>query len=181
MDLCYSCSCGGGRNDGRPYLAFYLDVPAPPVNIAGDYTLTFVADSACADLPAEVRTRTYAATITLDSRPNTQANTGFKVEVSGAPFLSPYDFFEIGVAGDYLGLWLWRPLLVEQLAPNTYLAFSGWAAASVGTSAVSKISTSFDGWIDYCARKSATGRYSTAIQARRLHTHGANPRIISSS
>src|SRR5262249_11679345 len=46
-------------NAGR-YLDFHLEVSAPPVNMAGDYTLTFIADSACVGLPDDMRTRTYA-------------------------------------------------------------------------------------------------------------------------
>lgn len=141
------------------WIFFFLDVPTPPANIAGDFTLTFIADSACAAaLPAEVRTRTYAATIAPTSyRPN----TSFELTVSGAPFLSFYNSFSIGVAGDYLAFGLDNegPVLVEQVAQNTYLGFDGSAEASAGTSAVSTISTFFDGVIDYCARKSAMGSY----------------------
>ena len=42
------------------------------------------------------------------------------------------------------------------MAQNSYLAFSGVAAASVGTSA-SAITTSFDGWIEYCVMPSPMG------------------------
>jgi hypothetical protein len=36
---------------------------APPINITGAYTLTFVADPACQRLPETLRTPTYRATI----------------------------------------------------------------------------------------------------------------------
>jgi hypothetical protein len=133
---------------GKPWLIVYLQPVAPLVNIAGTYTLTFVADNACTDLPPEVRTRSYAATIA----PGASA-TRFVLTTTGAPFLDNFTGFDIGVAGNSLGLWLHGghdPTLVEQLAPNTYLAFSGVGAASVGSSTVSTISTAFDGWIDYC-------------------------------
>ena len=137
----------------QPWLGFSLDVLAPPVNIAGDYTLTFIADSACAAaLPEELRTRNYAATITPGA-----INTGYKIDVSGALFHSPYNWFSVGVAGDYLGFWLADEHLVEVLAENTYLELSGEAAASVGTSGVSTISASFDGVFKYCVVKSAVG------------------------
>ena len=49
----------------HPWLLFYLGVLVPPVNLAGDYTVSFIADTACAvALPVELRTRTYAATMT---------------------------------------------------------------------------------------------------------------------
>lgn len=129
----------------QPWLGFSLDVLAPPVNIAGDFTLTFIADGACAAaLPAELRTRTYAATMTHGA-----SNNGYKIDVSGALFDSVYNWFSVGVAGDYLGFWLRDEHLVEVLAANTYLELSGVAAASVGTSGVATISASFDGVFDY--------------------------------
>lgn len=141
---------------GRPWLFFYLKPLTPPVNIAGDYTLTFVADSACSDIPDSLRTRTYEATIT-GANPTNPADTSFQLTVRGAPLLEKFTGFTIGVAGDSLGFWLHGghdPTLVEQLAASTYLAYSGWAEATVGTSAVSTISTPFAGWIDYCVMNS---------------------------
>jgi hypothetical protein len=126
------------------------------VNIAGDYTVTFIADSACIDLPSAMRTRTYGATITPSSSPS----SSFTLIASGVAFLGNLNNFPIGVVGDYLDLWLHGghdPAVVEQLAPNTYLAFSGNATASVGTSPVSTISMPFDGWIDYCVLKAPMG------------------------
>jgi hypothetical protein len=142
---------------GRPWLYFYLQPVAAPVNIAGDYTLTFVADRGCTQLPSEVRTRTYTATITRAS-PTSPANTSYELTITGAPLLERFRSFTIGVAGDSLGFWLHGghdPPLVEQLAASTYLGYSGWAAARVGTSPVSTISTPFEGWIEYCVLRSA--------------------------
>jgi hypothetical protein len=140
---------------GKPWLMVYLQPVTPSVNIAGNYTLTFVADSACSDLPPEVRTRSYAATIV----PGASA-TRFALTATGAPFLDNLTGFDIGVAGQSLGLWLHGghdPTLVERLAPNTYLAYSGVGAASVDSSTISTISTAFDGWIDYCAMPAPMG------------------------
>ena len=159
---CNSPGTGICSGRSRPWLGFYLAVLASPVNIAGDYALTFIADTAdarCADLPNEVRTRTYAATITPGSRTNIPANTFFNVTVSGASFLVNNGVY-IGVAGDYLNIVLANdgPVLVEEVAPNRYLSFGGSAAASVGTSAVSTISASFNGVIEYCGLKSESDR-----------------------
>ncbi|MEO8682831.1 MAG: carboxypeptidase-like regulatory domain-containing protein, partial [Vicinamibacterales bacterium] len=124
----WSCSVSAcpGSTGARPWLGFYLTPDAPAVNIAGDYTLTFVADSTCADLPAELRTRSYAATIAPAARRNTPAETSFALTVSGATFLRTFDSFDIGVAGDYVGFFLdggHDPPVVEQVANNSYLAF----------------------------------------------------------
>ena len=71
------------------WINFSLEVLAPPVNMAGDYTLTFIADSACTTLPNEVRTRTYAATIPLASNA-IPANAYLDVTVTGATFFKDY-------------------------------------------------------------------------------------------
>jgi hypothetical protein len=129
----------------RPWLALTLGVPAPPARIAGNYTLTFIADSICASaLRADLRTRTYAATITDMSQPNYLAGTRFTIVPSGAEFEAPFNWFSVGVAGDYLAFWLGDEHLKEKLAANTYLELSG-SAEAVTTSDASTISASFDG------------------------------------
>jgi hypothetical protein len=134
---------------------FALDVLAGPVNIAGDYTLTFVADSACAgELPSEVRTRTYAATITPYSSSGHPANTLFTAALSGAELDTYYNRMFIFVAGDYLDFDLSDNYLVEEVGPETYLLIAGVGAVSVGRSGVSTISASFKGVFDYCVMKS---------------------------
>ena len=141
---------------------FYLDVLAQPVDIAGDYTVTFVADSACTDLPSELRSRTYAATIAPAPNPGSVSGPlSSRAVMSGSPFLGNLNGFRIGVAGHYLGISLdgrHDPTIVEQLAPNTYLAFSGSANTTVETGA-STISTPFDGWIEYCVVPSPMAAY----------------------
>lgn len=156
----------------RPWLGFRLAVIAPAVNVAGNYTLTFIADSVCADLPTEVRTRTYSATIAPDSSfPDVPANTAFTGTVSGAPLLEPYNSFSMSVAGDYVAFWIGDlhhggPGVVERVELDTkpdnsagheYLAFTGEAAASSVETAVSAISAHFDGRIEYCSPTSEMG------------------------
>ena len=152
---CASC------NPGIRWISFYLAVPAAPVEIAGNYTLTFTADSACAGLPNELRTRTYAATITPASQPNPPANTMFNLKLSGAQFFREYDGLWIGVAGNFVTLLFGGdgPYVVDQVTPNTYISFDGRAEISVGTSPVSTISTSFDGRIEYRQQDSEMGSY----------------------
>jgi hypothetical protein len=152
-------SCSSSRS-----IYFYLAVLAPAVDIAGDYTLTFIADNTCTALPNELRTRRYVATITPSSSPdpdlpNLPANTAFDVTVSGAPFLENYNRGLLYVAGDHLKMWIGdvEPGLVELVAANTYFGIGPvGASASVGTP-VSTISTSLNGWMDYCVLPSAMG------------------------
>jgi hypothetical protein len=126
-----------------------------PADIAGDYTLTFVADRSCAAaLPTELQTRTYAATIATIPNPTVPANTRFTIAVSGASFDSFYNWFSVGVAGDYLAFWLGDEHLVELRATDGYFEITGAATASVGSSGLSTISATFDGVFGYCSRKS---------------------------
>ena len=142
------------------WINFSLEVLAPPVNMAGDYIVTFMADSACTTLPNEVRTRTYAATIPL--APNSvPANAYVSVPLSGASFYKYFNDLSMGVAGDYVGFWL--EVLVEQIAPNTFLSFGGLAYASIGTSDRSTIAFPFDGEILYCVTK-PEGRFEDCFQ-----------------
>jgi hypothetical protein len=141
---------------------FVLAVLAPPVDIAGDFTLTFSADSACTSIPSEFRTRTYTATITPLSHPDYPPNTLFDVTISGAPIFAGYGSFTIGVAGDFVALEFGGdggPSLVEEVAPTTYLGFDGHALASAGSVRVSSIAAPFQGFVDYCALPSPMGQY----------------------
>jgi len=148
------------------YIVFTLELLTPQVNIAGNYNVTIIADNACSRLPAEMRARTYMATIRPAASADRRANTSFEVVVSGAPFLAQYESFRIDVAGDYLsGSVGWRhdnlpgyhdePGLVEEVGTNTYLAVGGWFSASVADT--SAISAPFDAFIDYCALPAPMG------------------------
>ena len=143
------------------WVYFYLAVLAPPVSIAGAYTLTLGVDGACAGLPDEMRTRVYAATIAPVSDPHSPPNTLFTATVSDAPFLDNYKSFSIGVAGDFVTFAFGGhgPYLVEQVAPQIYLAWDGWGQASLGTAPISTIATPFEGVVDYCELKGDMGRY----------------------
>ena len=99
--------------------------------MAGYYTLTFVADSMCTMLPNEVRSRTFTATFP-QAQNASPADPYFTILAHGATFLEDWNAVGMGIAGDYVAFWL--ETLVDQLAPNTFLAFGGLAAASLGTS-----------------------------------------------
>jgi hypothetical protein len=100
-------------------------------NLAGAYSLTLSADSACTSWPEEVRTRTYTATLAPGSRPTTFSGTLSDARIVPIPVWAPY--FEIGVANDFAAVSL---SFVEQLSDGTYLAVEGGAATSVGPSGI---------------------------------------------
>jgi hypothetical protein len=144
LSVCQSCD-----------LKIYLGVDAPPLALAGAYTLTFAADSSCTELPASVRRRSYPATVAALPSPNLPANTQFRVTVGGATFLTGHETVSIHSAGDYLS-WSFDDsgVISEQVAANSYLTFAGKAAASVGPSGVSNFAFPFEGGIEYCELKS---------------------------
>jgi hypothetical protein len=158
------------------WMFFALDVLAAPLDLAGNYALNFVADSSCTGLPDEVRTRTYAATVTpAPSRPRTL----FEVQVSGASFFEGYSGFWMSVAGDYVTFTLGdlhgRPGLVEQVARNSFLALEGWGAATVDASGP-PISLTYVGVVEFCEMTSEVGSYEICASAKRV----ANARCASS-
>lgn len=142
---------------------FTLYSLAPNVNIAGDYIVTFVADSACADLTTEARTRIYSATI-KPSPPDAVNPTYFHVALAGASFpptgVIGGDSFGIRVVGDDLTFQLDGEFsfITERLAPLTYLTLTGSAGASLGADPPGAISMPFDGRFSYCVLKAELDR-----------------------
>ena len=150
-------ACGPCNPDW--WIHFSLEALAPHPNLAGDYTLTVIANSACTSVPEALRTRTFDATLTLHSGPEFPSNSRFEVSLGSPPFLDQYKSFQIGVAGDYVGGFVGdlhgTPGLAAQVATN-YIALGGSVAGTVETSGAT-ISASMDGFIDYCERPSEMG------------------------
>lgn len=157
------------------------------MNIAGHYALTYTAASTCSQLPDDMRTRTYAATlepVAIEGRPS---NTLFKVITTGALFVPrlAFDYFLIGVAGDYLSLLMGdlhgRPGLVEQVLPTTYVALGAkpqvlWNQTyprSAFRSTASSTTASR-------SRRWSNTLTSAPHRTRWSRTPGASPRIIES-
>jgi len=153
-----------------PWLSFALELPTPPVAVAGEYTVTFIADNACTDVPPEWRSRTYPATMApypqSSGRP---ADTTFELTLNEGTFLSGLNTILVGVAGDAITMWFGGdgPYVVEEVAPNTYLAFDG-AIEVVATAPVRSITASFTGWFDYCALSAPMGQYYNCPAGRAL-------------
>jgi hypothetical protein len=131
-----------GTAGGSWEVAFHLEPLGPSVNVAGAYTLTLTADSACTNLPAEARMRTYTVTIVPGGR-----SSSFSGRLSGARFLpwvpcppypvSPtctYNGFGIGMAGDYASISVNG--IVEQVGETAYLAFNAGAEGSFGSTGI---------------------------------------------
>ncbi len=143
-----------GAGGAQPWLGFYLSVPEPAVNIAGDYRLTFTADSTCTDLIEIARSRSYRVSVTAQPLGDRSTVPGYDVTVVGASMLGRLTGFPIGVAGNHLNFWLHGrhdPAIVEDLGENTYLGFSGTAEATIAAAGATTIETRFDGWIEHVA------------------------------
>ena len=141
-----------GSTGASPWLAFYLSVLAPSVNIAGRYTLTFTADAVCTDLPADVRTRSYPVVVTAQFTPDRWTTPAFDLKVTNTAVVGNMTGFPIGVAGNRLSFWLHGghdPVIVEDLGANTYLAFSGYASTEIESTQEPVIAAAFAGWIEH--------------------------------
>lgn len=124
-----------------------LNAITPSVNMAGDYTVSFT----CASLPPDLRRRTYEATI--GSSPYHGYVT---VPLTGGTFIKGWDSLPMGAESDYVAFWI--EILVEQIAPSTYLTVNALAAAHVGTEVKETYTFPLDGSIDYCITQD-TGSY----------------------
>jgi hypothetical protein len=140
------------RSMGYSPLSIYivLALSTPSVNIAGDYTLTLTADTACSGLPDAARSRSY--TVSMTSIPNTPDN--YRAVLGGATFFSSEagQFF-VDVAGTYahfrFGDWYEDgSIIVEEVPPSTYLSITGSAGLTVNGGTT--ISGSFSGGVEYC-------------------------------
>jgi hypothetical protein len=133
-------------------VAFTLPL-APTVKIVtGDYTLTFVADSACTDLPDDVRTRTYAATITSVPSSANQSPDGtlYMVQVPGTrSWASSIGGFPISVAGNYVASADdTGSQIMGDISPGRSLELNAWGGSAVETPTVSTLSFVAD--VKYC-------------------------------
>ena len=84
-----------------PHVQIFLESVTPSLDLAGDYSLTFVANSTC-DVPADLRMRTYAATVAPNHVAGIPEHTQYQVTVDGTTSWCCGDKgqFGIGVAGD---------------------------------------------------------------------------------
>ncbi len=153
------------RCNPRRWVHFYLNLLQPAAALAGDYTLTFTAATACTRLPDALRKRSYEVTVAPGNAgwigSSAKDPTAFQVTPKGAQFPGGLNGFSLHVAGNYVAVLLGDhtdPGITEQIAEHTYWAFNGWATASV-ESPVSTISTRFDGWIDSCVNPQMGTRY----------------------
>jgi hypothetical protein len=150
--------CGGAEHWPNP-LTPSVPTPQPPqrplVDLTGHYVLTFEAGTSCEHLPQEFRTRTYNASIGY-AGPAQSGGVFFYAELSGAHFHGELSRLVLNVTGNYVRFDLSDNIVAEKPAPDTYLMIAGsGGAAAVDPSDLSTISTSFDGFFEYCVTTSS--------------------------
>jgi hypothetical protein len=150
------------------WVNFVLKSLTPSVNMAGDYTVAFDG-GACTSLPTEVRTRTYQATI--GSPPY---NGYVSVPLRGGTFVDGWDSLPMGVESDYVAFWI--EILVEQIAPNSYLIVNALAAAHVGTEVKETYTFPLQGSMDYCMTQGA-GSYDDCFHNPWKHVSCASGQL----
>ena len=77
---------------------FSLQPNGPAADLTGEYTLSVSADSACINLPEEVRMRTYTAALVAGSAPTRFGGTLKDARMLFSIF---FPYFEIRTAGDF--------------------------------------------------------------------------------
>ena len=154
-----------GNCNAFRWLRFFLGSSSPPVNIEGDYRVSFLAEGSCPAIPDEVRARTYAATIRRNDVVNRPPGTFFNVTFTDPQMLEQYRNIFISVAGDYVSFYLGNldgdpnhadPGLAEEIAPHRYFSMGGPGAATVAAP-VTTIAATLDGYVEYCELNSAMG------------------------
>jgi hypothetical protein len=135
--LCLACQ-------PNRWVHFVLDLPAPGVDMGGEYTVTL--NSKCASFPNEVRTRTYTANI-----PSAPYLGQISVPLRGAAFFEGSDTLPMGVVSNYVAFWI--EVVIEQIAPDTYLTVNALAATTIATTATSSFMFPLDGLISYCVTR----------------------------
>jgi hypothetical protein len=129
------------------WVNFSLDSLGGAVDMSGEYQMTL--RGTCASLPEEVRTRTYEISVGPEQQQS--------VRVRGASFVDGWDRLPMGISSDYVAFWI--EVLVEQVAPNTYLTVNALAAAHVDTPQKQTFTFPLDGFINYCVTAPDSGTY----------------------
>lgn len=142
------------------WIHFDLESPsAPSFDLSGQYDLTFTAAESCAAIPAELRSRTYVASVTRDA----SSRWRYVVSVTGASIVHGHSWEGIGLgttenhATVSLGNYHGDPGLLEQVDGDSYLSFDGEASMVTGSTWPPSLSGALDGFIDYCVLPPGSG------------------------
>ncbi|MEZ5293148.1 MAG: carboxypeptidase-like regulatory domain-containing protein [Vicinamibacterales bacterium] len=163
------------RGDGtRLSLYFVLESDAPQLDAAGRFLLQMSADPTCVGLPDVATSHTLPVVVTRDASKRWQ----YFVDAPSVTLLHGYAWegWAIGVAGDVMSIGGGNlhgdPGLIEQVGPDAYLGFDGWAEGTGSVTGGPLLDTAFQGHIEYCGLPADSpvpivdGRYQCPAQAR---------------
>ena len=132
---------------------------ATPLDIEGQYTITFTAAAECTQLPSAAQSRTFTAAVS-PVRPD---RLNFTSTLTGASFQSGYNTFSAVVASDAARflIYSWDAYnwwgddepIIERLATGGYVAWMG-TATTPAVNSTSSITAAFNGSVSYCAAPS---------------------------
>jgi Carboxypeptidase regulatory-like domain len=135
---------------------------ATVVNIEGGATIMLTADASCTQLPASLRTRSYAAVVTRSTTTGAvmASPSTFVGDLNGADFYQGYNKIWLMTTHDAVRFhifswdafnwWLEDEHIVERVTPTSHLSVAGTATAAVSNSQ-STITTELDGTLSFCA------------------------------
>lgn len=154
-----SMSCERSKTPHWSTLVPTSPLPPPSSPIAGEYAVTFTADSSCDHLPPAIRERTYIAKIS-----GYEHSRSLEGELSGSDFFFRYNTFSViprpGAAKFRLVVdspWTDELPIFERLASGGYIAISGNADALIDKSNAF-VPTTFKGSFSYCAKSTEPSR-----------------------
>jgi len=150
--------CGGSNASNNPFSPSPPPPPPPPpplnlaVDLTGNWALSFDVGGACEQVPQELRSRTYEATISYSSFYG--STDVFRARLSGVTFRDQPPV-SIEVTRQASGYSVWLDLsdnaILEEPERGTYFMVSGGnGVASVEPTELSTISTPFTGYFNYC-------------------------------
>jgi hypothetical protein len=155
------CSVTDCTGSARPWMFFQLRPLAAPIDLAGDYTLTITNAEGCSTLPLYAVSRNYQVTLTPKFRDNTADLLGYNVDFHSTAVLESMRRLTIGVAGDYISLFIYRgeadPGLAEDLGSNRYVSYVGESKATLNRASLSMIDLTFDGTIEAVVTRDTLG------------------------
>jgi hypothetical protein len=144
-----------------PTAAAPVPPPAPPpalnlvVDLRGDYTLTVQVGGGCEEVPAELRTRSYAARISYAR--SFGSSDWFLADLSGEKLHVDQAPVWMEALANSVALDLSDNVILEEPSPGAYFATAGYGMAAVQPGELSTISGSFRGYFKYCAATSGAG------------------------
>lgn len=149
----------------------------PPIDLAGEYTMTVTASPSCSMLPADSRSRALPVSLTARTRQGTAAVLGYVVSYRSDAVADWLREGYIGVAGNDVNLPWWDgegelPGLIESLGGNRYVTFLATARGTLNPGARTSMTLPLSGSIDYVEVDLPLTRFGTRVLSRQSCTSG---------